>query len=205
MTERTGMTGAETVGSGRGIFPVGGGINPTWHDDIARNEDAFARARRGRRAFDSYSSTYYASWNDKTYEHTLHKFPPARRHTTPSRPRRKAADSPPQKRGEGVKHDQKSPLRLFASRLCSPTFLTPPPHAPPYVEPAERRVNASSPRSSRRKRRGSPGVAKSGLSFSLFPGSPVSKSDFFLARRPRFARVVATGRLSRVADRHHAW
>ena len=47
-------------------------------------------------------------------------------------------------------------------------------------------------------------MAKSGLSFSLFPGSPVSKSDFFLARRPRFARVVATGRLSRVADRQ-AW
>ena len=86
------MTGAEVDG----VFPGGGWRNPTWQDDIARNEDAFARARRGRRTFDSYSSKYWVSWNDKTYEHT--RFPPARRHTTP----RKAADSPPQKRGEGV-------------------------------------------------------------------------------------------------------
>ena len=38
-------------------------------------------------------------------------------------------------------------------------------------------------------------------SLSRFFICPVSKSDFFLARRPRFARVVATGRLSRVTDR----
>ncbi len=60
------MTGAEVDG----VFPGGGWRNPTWHDDIARNEDAFARARRGRRTFDWYSSKYWVSWNDKTYEHT---------------------------------------------------------------------------------------------------------------------------------------
>ena len=63
------MTGAETDGKdGVGIFP--GWRNPTRRDDVARNEDAFARARRGRRTFDSYSSKYWASWNDKAYEHT---------------------------------------------------------------------------------------------------------------------------------------